>query len=355
MSLLAVLPAELLDAICEPLSGHSSSLAALARTCAALAPSATRVLYCSISVNAYARTLPAVLTLAARPSLAALVRCFSIILDDSTELPLFPAYYVQLRTALAYMHNLSHLDVLVPALASWVLAPPGSQPSPIYTHLEYFACAFPLDSCTSAFLARTPALRALQLSASPSPTPVLLPSTYIPLLSSYTGPASLLPLLSSRPLTALHLAGDLASEDVFSQAEASLAEDEHGPAGARVQVLSAITSGAPAEFLAALARAYPALVCLRVMTTCAFWDTPDMTCYTRIASILASLPNLAAFELSGMHWEARPKASSPGPEKEWISPPVTPRTAHELAADPALAVEGRESELAAEFAAWGYY
>ena len=51
----------------------------------------------------------------------------------------------------------------------------------------------------------------------------------------------------------------------------------------------------------------------------------------RIANSLASLPLLTAFELGGMHWEFRPKSvSSPNgicPEKEWISPPVSPRSA----------------------------
>lgn len=43
------------------------------------------------------------------------------------------------------------------------------------------------------------------------------------------------------------------------------------------------------------------------------------------------MPELGVFELSGMHWEHRPKSSSPFTskpscvEKEWVSPPVTPR------------------------------
>ena len=51
--------------------------------------------------------------------------------------------------------------------------------------------------------------------------------------------------------------------------------------------------------------------------------------YGRIATALASLPSLAAFELGGMHWVVRPKSlgDSMCPEKEWLSPPVSPRSA----------------------------
>lgn len=57
-----------------------------------------------------------------------------------------------------------------------------------------------------------------------------------------------------------------------------------------------------------------------------------MTLYSRIADTLASMSSLTVFELSGMHWESRPKSpgSLPavgGERKEWISPPVTPRAA----------------------------
>jgi hypothetical protein len=41
------------------------------------------------------------------------------------------------------------------------------------------------------------------------------------------------------------------------------------------------------------------------------------------------MPRLCSFELSGMHWEFRPKATLTADgtclEKEWVSPPVTPR------------------------------
>lgn len=56
--------------------------------------------------------------------------------------------------------------------------------------------------------------------------------------------------------------------------------------------------------------------------------------YGRIATSLASLPLLSSFELGGMHWEYRPKhVSCPDgmcPEKEWISPPVSPRSADDV-------------------------
>jgi hypothetical protein len=62
---------------------------------------------------------------------------------------------------------------------------------------------------------------------------------------------------------------------------------------------------------------------------------PDLACpqsfYGRIATALALLASLSAFELGGMHWEVRKRAApmSDGscPGKEWVSPPVSPRSA----------------------------
>ncbi|KAI0921511.1 hypothetical protein AcW2_006460 [Taiwanofungus camphoratus] len=370
---ITTLPVELLDAICEPLATDPSTLSSLALTSTAVNPSVTRLLYRTLSVSTHARNLPVVGTLAARPALARLVHTFSITLDEA-ETALHPLYK-QLQTALRRMPQLASLELLVDTHASWML--PGVDCDLEYRCLEHFACSFPLDAHLSAFLGRLPSLRSLQLSAPAPPNTSLLPSSYIPLLESYTGPGSLLPLLSPRPLTTLHLSGDLTAVDIpgtsgalpvgepppdFYETANWLASPDgetkdNKDAVAQVQVLSAITSAPPAQLLEALARAYPKLVCLRLMTTCAFWEAPDMTLYARISAALASLPALASFELSGMHWEARPK-SSPFVgvhgciEKEWVSPPVTPRVAE-------FRVEledrnDRDFELGEAFMEWSY-
>lgn len=340
---LTALPTELLDAICEPLASNASTLASLARACAATHGSAMRMLYRSVSVSTYAGNLPIVHTLAIRPELARHVRSFAITLDDSDAV--LRPYYALLQAALQQMSQLESLELHVDSTASWVLLD-LNDPS----RLEHFACAFPLDPNVTAFLSRTPALRSLQI-ADPAPSTVpALHSMHFPLLESYTGPASLLPLLASRPLTTIHLSGDLKIEDIPHSGsapgyrEANSREDaylrtvpknsdlcEEAKTG-DVQIMSAITSAPPVLLLETLARAYPGLVCLRLMTTFAFWQAPDMTLYSRIADTLASMSSLTVFELSGMHWESRPKSpgSLPavgGERKEWISPPVTPRAA----------------------------
>ncbi|KAI0939528.1 hypothetical protein AcW1_004534 [Taiwanofungus camphoratus] len=289
---ITTLPVELLDAICEPLATDPSTLSSLALTSTAVNPSVTRLLYRTLSVSTHARNLPVVGTLAARPALARLVHTFSITLDEA-ETALHPLYK-QLQTALRRMPQLASLELLVDTHASWML--PGVDCDLEYRCLEHFACSFPLDAHLSAFLGRLPSLRSLQLSAPAPPNTSLLPSSYIPLLESYTGPGSLLPLLSPRPLTTLHLSGDLTAVDIpgtsgalpvgepppdFYETANWLASPDgetkdNKDAVAQVQVLSAITSAPPAQLLEALARAYPKLVCLRLMTTCAFWEAPDM-------------------------------------------------------------------------------
>ncbi|OBZ76529.1 hypothetical protein A0H81_03535 [Grifola frondosa] len=356
---------ELLDAILDPLAPHLPTLASVARTCAAINPSATRLLYRHLSVSAYARNLSVVNTLAIRPDLARFVRTFSITLDDTD--PVFRAFYVDLQRALASMMHLTDLTLLIDASASWVLSNGGQLQGTLYPFLEQFVCAFPLDASVLGFIARTPGLRSLQLPVLPSIVDSLLP-THIPRLVSYTGPASLLPILASRPLTTLHLLDDLSLDNIpppvvstrtsetISFSGHTVHPDGEMDTQAHVQVLSAVTSAPPAQVLEALALAYPGLVCLRLMTTAAFWEAPDMTFYTRIASTLSTLPSLAVFELSGMHWASRPKSPSssfsPSVEKEWLSPPITPR-AVELA-EPDELDGNRDYDFDGAFLDWSY-
>lgn len=67
---------------------------------------------------------------------------------------------------------------------------------------------------------------------------------------------------------------------------------------------------------------------------------------------MSSLRHLSSFELSGMHWESRPKPVTPDGsviEKEWISPPVTPRVIEE---DPAP--QDYYAEFEESFMEWAY-
>lgn len=287
---LTALPAELLEAIFEPLS--MPTLAALARTSGDLYASACRLLYRRVSVSTFARSLSAVDTLATRSHLAPLVRSFSISLDEGQH-QLDHGYYALLYQAVRGMKNLTDLDVHVDANLSWVLFDEAR--SPDFTHypsLENFSCSFPLDANVARFLEGTPSLRSLQVATSPDFAN--LARTAVPLLTTYTGPPCLLPqLLPSRPVTTLLLSGDLTLADIdglsgTSRAPtATLPHDASEPelahtaadgvlAFARIETLSAITSAPPAAVIEALTKACRNLVYLRVITTCAFWETPEL-------------------------------------------------------------------------------
>ncbi|KAJ8487467.1 hypothetical protein ONZ51_g4164 [Trametes cubensis] len=378
---LAALPTELLDAVLAPLTPHPQALAAAALSCSALNPSATRLLYRHLSLSAYARNLSVVNLLALRPDLAGLVRTFSVHLDDAE-----PA-----------------------VLPTWILSPPQGKKSqksdilrpvlPFYPRLEHLTCNFPLDAHLATFLGQVPSLISLQLASLLSntdadvqsePEHVFVPSSHIPLLEAYTGPAHILPALASRPLRAVHLSGDL-TLDLLPSPGAPLADDDpsrlrqsgasphhiaQAPTssdntGALLQVMSAMTSAAPAQLLESLALAYPNLVCLRLMTTRALWDLPDLAFYSRIAATLSTLPHLAAFELSGIHWQSRRKSPSPSEpsssssavtsasaaatEKEWISPPVSPRAAQLPPPDEEEDdLEDRDYDFDGAFLDWSY-
>ncbi|GJE84607.1 hypothetical protein PsYK624_006830 [Phanerochaete sordida] len=339
---LATLPAELLEVIFEPLS--IPTLASLARSNGGLYSSASRLLYRRVSVSTYARNLSAVNTLATRPHLSLLVRSFSISLVDGQD-EVDEIYFAMLYQAIQGMRHLTDLEVHIDSSLSWVLFDLTRSPDLThYPNLASFACSFPLDDTVARFLEGTPSLQSLQVAASPDCAVLAKPA--IPFLSTYTGPACLLPqLLGSRPVTTLFLSGDLALADVetlagTSNVPASGNGPECGSATApemrRIETLSAITSAPPVAVIAALTQACPNLTSLRVITTCPFWDTPDTTFYGQIANALASLPSLGAFELSGMQWEFRPKTVAPAdmcPPKEWLSPPVSPRAADTAASD----------------------
>ena len=96
-------------------------------------------------------------------------------------------------------------------------------------------------------------------------------------------------------MKAVHLFGDLtldilpidsASASSMDKAVAHLRELNLGAAtpsasslptaSEEMQVMSAMTSAPPAQLLEILAVAFPNLVCLRLMTTRALWDLPDL-------------------------------------------------------------------------------
>ncbi len=315
MSALAVLPVELLDAVLAPLIPAPAALAAAARSCSALNPSATRLLYRHLSLSDYARNLSLVPLLAARCDLALHVRSLSVHLAD-VDTATQPTYEA-LQRALRLMTNINSLALYVDASSSWILSPPqgetgqktGEVPvsgSAFYPRLEHLTCNFPLDAHLASFLGQVSSLISLTLSSfssnpdpesepPPAPEHLHIPASHIPLLEAYTGPALLLPTLVSRPLKVVLLSGDLTlnllhAEDAPTNYEAMSRQtaqdattDQTPEADSQLQVLSAMTSAAPAQLLEALAIAFPNLVCLRLMTTRALWDLPDLVRLLRMS------------------------------------------------------------------------
>jgi len=357
---LANLPVELLDAIFDCVSAHT--LATLAKTASAFTGSADRQLYRHLSLSYHAGNLGAVSTIASDSKIASFVRSFSITFEDSEDL--FSEYASVLSKALQKMQNLRQLEVDVGMNSSWVLH--GALPT--YTQMTHFATSFPFDHNVASFITRTPLLDSLQLSSPLVNDDAVIFPTSVPRLATYTGPANLLSQLTpSRPLNTLFLSGDTSIIDLERLGDGAESpsssveiagldrEDACGRVNAKIEVLSVVTSSPPVLVLEALAKACPDLVCLRVMTTCAFWEAPDLAFYTNVANALSMLRSLSTFELSGMHWEARPKSNSSDStgsafaEREWISPPVTPRIAEMNLEDEQYDLDINES-----FFEWSY-
>jgi len=105
--------------------------------------------------------------------------------------------------------------------------------------------------------------------------------------------------------------GDLAEEDLASLARAS----------ANVLVLGATASTPPVPLLQSIARHLPHLAYLRIMTTYHFTNAPAAGFMDQVANALAALPDLTAFELSGMHWGSS-KREEDGSKRVWQSAPL---------------------------------
>lgn len=304
------LPVELLDDIC--LNVTPTDLSAIAQTSSLLYPVAQRLLYRNLSVSSWYDNLSVVATLAKRPDLARFVRSFSVSLDPST--PIFLSFYRLLSKALSNMTDITSLGIFADASTSWLLI--GTEKSAQYPHLRHFAGSFPFDSYVAKFLETTPALLELELDSTlihSSPPPRLSMSA-IPHLAQFVGSSDAAGVIvPGRPLESIHLnSGDLNEDDVTCLAQTT----------ARVIVFGASTTSLPAPLLDVLARHLPHIVYLRIMTTHGFAKAPDVAFYEEIASGLGALPDLTAFELSGMHWGSR-KKSDDGDKRVWQSKPLS--------------------------------
>ncbi|KAF9468952.1 hypothetical protein BDZ94DRAFT_1317514 [Collybia nuda] len=303
------LPVELLHAIFQQTSTHD--LLALSTTHSLFYSIAQPLLYRHISIPYPPRNAAVVIALAQKPQLAHHVRSFAIRLDSSSTF--FNPFYQLLAKALSAMTELTSLDLFVDPAASWVLQGTHTNSFP---RLRHFGCSFPLDANVAAFLSITEAVVELELDAistnlhSTSPLPV----GSLPQLSQFVGSVQAAQaVVPGRPVESIHLSsGDLTESDVVTLARST----------AHVVILGATTSSLPVPLLEKLTHCMPHLVYLRMMTTYNFSEAPDVAFYQNIASALASLSDLKAFELSGMHWGSSPKdVSDKG--RVWQSQPLT--------------------------------
>ena len=236
------------------------------------------------------------------------------------------------------MTELTSLEVFVDSSASWVLN--GTQ-NATFPQLLHFACSFSFDTQVANFLSKTCALLELEVDSIPTlHTPSLppLPWTSIPRLIQFIGSSQAAKaIVPGRPVESIHLSsGDLTKSIVDSFAEST----------ARIVVLGATTGLLPVPLLELLAQHLPHLVYLRIMTTYKFSEAPDVVClfvvdlaipfftfpfqvfYENVAKALATLPELTAFELSGMHWGSR-KRSDDNEKRVWQSKPLSSEFSHD--------------------------
>jgi hypothetical protein len=328
MSLLS-LPFELVDNIVHYVP--PSDLVALSKTCSSLCPAAQRLLYRHIAISPSSNNIGVVATLAKRKDLAHFVRSFSI--TTAPLSPLFPAFYRILASALSGMTEIISLNLLVESNASWLLEKTGHIVK--FLRLQQFNCAFPLDFNVREFLGKTPALLQLEVDFMPCVPSLPIPSlpvTSIPNLVQFAGsPRAARAIVPGRPVESIHLnEGDLVEEDLARLALGT----------ADVTVLGATASTPPVPLLECIARHLPHLAYLRIMTTFPFHHAPEVVsfisflchinhsdpCVTQgfmdqVANALAALPDLTAFELSGMQWGSS-KPGDGGSKRIWQSAPL---------------------------------
>jgi F-box-like len=323
MSLLH-LPVELVDLIFHRVL--PADLVALSRLCSSIYPVAQRLLYRHLSISS--RNVGAIITLAKMPHLAHHVRSFAVRLDLST---FFKSFYHRLATALSNMTEVVSLELFVDPGASWVLL--GTRHS-VFPRLQHLACSFPLDSHVVEFLSNAEALLELEVDgiSSPRTFPIpTLPVKSLPRLCGFKGSShAATAIIPGRPVESIHLSsGDLTQDDITLLAQST----------AHVAILGATTNSLPVPLLQSLTHHLPHLIYLRIMTTYIFSEGPDVvrlsyghyshnvlrqfsqTFYQNIADALTSLPNLRAFELSGMPWGSSLKTTE-NERRVWQSLPL---------------------------------
>ncbi|KAL4075806.1 hypothetical protein J3A83DRAFT_4356986 [Scleroderma citrinum] len=300
---LQILPIELLHIIAHDLDRHT--LAALALTSSSLSQVAQCTLYRCISISPWSRNLCIVPLLAKKPDIARHVRSFYIAIDATSAV--FPAYYHLLADAILNMSGLTSLNLLVDSSVSWVLKQACTRS--FYPHLTHFTCPFPLDENVVRFLDLTPSLLELEVDSIPStftrhdPLSVPLPATSIPRLQQFIGsPRTARQLVPGRPVKILHLnSAALTEEDILLLAQST----------SQILVLGAVANSSPVPFLEHLHRHLPHLAYLRIMTMQTLLQPPTAEFYEQVANVLASFPELVAFELSGMQWDVSARSVIP--------------------------------------------
>ncbi|KAF5393897.1 hypothetical protein D9757_000216 [Collybiopsis confluens] len=306
----AMLPHELLDAVCDDLP--QPDLARLSYTASWLHLPAQRQLYRHVHISSSRHALPVVLTMARKPHIAHFVRSFAIDLDSDATL--LGAFYIHLARAVSYMSELTSLRLLVDPSASWILK------SLSFPRLIHFACPFALDSHVSAFLGRTPTLLELQVDSIPfrheRPAFALTPSS-VPNLQEFVGSSQAAEaIVPSRPVHTVQLtSGDLTVDVATCLAQSST----------DIAVLSGPTSSDPTALLQTLSKRIQRLLHLRLMTIYySFSEAPDVNFYQDIAGALNAFTDLQTFELSGMHWGSQERKGrvDSNPQRVWQSQPL---------------------------------
>ncbi|KAI6047128.1 hypothetical protein EDC04DRAFT_2556667 [Pisolithus marmoratus] len=312
------LPIELVHIIAQDLDIHA--LAALAQTCSAFCLVAQCFLYRRISVSAWSCNLCVVPLLANRPDIARHVRSFYIAVDSDSPPTVSSAYYDLLAEAILNMSELTSLNLLVDSGVSWVLKEACTHTS--YPYLTHFTCSFPFDENVIQFLGKTPSLLELEADSIPStfalkPLGASLSPTTIPHLEQFTGsPRTARVLVPGRPIKSLYLSGStLTEEDIALLARST----------SRIWALSAAINSSPVPFLEHLHRYLPHLAYLRIMSMQAMPQLSTPEFYEQVANVLASFPELSAFEFSGMHWGSQQKRGD-NSKRVWQSSPLSTMT-----------------------------
>ncbi|KAK7060312.1 hypothetical protein VNI00_001077 [Paramarasmius palmivorus] len=298
------LPLELLDAVFQFLS--ASDLARLSRSCSRYHPVARRLLYRHVAVAPVYKNLSLLLTLARKPDIARHVRSFSIELagPDAT---VSHSYYRQLSIALSFMTELKSLNLSLDPSTTWVL-------QGVKAHsLTRFSSNFSLDHYVTRFLEHTHSLLELELGP-PHAMHISSVPPFVPLLEQFSGPTQIAELIvPGRPVKSVQLtSGDLTESVVEQLAKSSV----------RIDVLSATSSLSAPRLLDLLSKHMRYLVYLRMMTICSVTEAPDVNYYDNVANGLASLPDLRAFEFSGMHWGTLNKTKMELEQAVWQAKPL---------------------------------